>query len=147
MAQEPGRGYYVDVYEQLTALFPDSGYGSGDILKTDKVFDTRNYFGSSMEHAIIEQLQTSGLTAASTVSVLEKGEILRIKQFILPSSANWTNGAENVKAHLINYDVSDSTGLGGYINRGYNLLLPTNGSVQIAGTGSWKGFGVSLNNK
>src|SRR5581483_9459772 len=61
MAQESGKGYYVDVYMQLDGTMPATGYNSLDITNNRQAFDIDSYFSSAMEHGIIEQLQNSNL--------------------------------------------------------------------------------------
>jgi YD repeat-containing protein len=141
MAQEIGRGYYVDVYFELSALHPNSGANPQDVQNMDRAFDLNTYIASAMEHGLIQQLQTNGLVAASTVKILELASTNK-QTIYLANSNNWTSGA-NVRSHLVNYDLTDPfpQGLDSLISRGYSLLLPTNGSVQIAGAGSWAGYG------
>ena len=38
MAQEAGRGYYVDVYLQLDGTFPSTGYNTPDLQNGYQVF-------------------------------------------------------------------------------------------------------------
>ncbi len=137
MAQEGSHGYYIDVYMQLDGLFMDNGVATQDWHRLDKTFDLSSYFSSAMEHGIIEQLQSSGLVAASTVKMLELASTNSLKIY-LASSANWTTGA-NVRSQLVNYDLSY---LDSFINAGDQLFLPQDGSRYVAGTGSWKGYGL-----
>ncbi len=136
MAQESGRGYYVDVYFQYSGMYPNSGANPQDLQNRNKAFDLGGYIGSAMEHGLIEQLQNSGLVAASTVKLLELASTNH-QTIYLANSANWTSGA-NVRSHLVNYNLGSFDTL---ISQGFNLLLPTNGLVQIAGAGSWAGSG------
>jgi len=87
MAQEGSHGYYIDVYMQLDGLFMDNGVATQDWHRLDKTFDLSSYFSSAMEHGIIEQLQSSGLVAASTVKMLELASTNSLKIY-LASSAN-----------------------------------------------------------
>ena len=139
MAQEIGRGYYVDIYFQKSGLYPNSGANSNDIQNRDIAFDLDGYIGSAMEHGLIEELQTNGLVAASTVKILELASTNH-QTIYLANSSNWTTNA-NVRSHLVNYPLTGPNGLDSLINSGCNLLLPTNGLVPIAGTGSWTGCG------
>ena len=140
MAQESGGGYYVDVYLQLVGAFQDGVKDPTDLAyfsqRFNNYFDVSGYIGSSFEHGLIEQLQNSGLTAASTVKILQLANASN-QVIYLANSANWTSGA-TVRNNLINYDTN---ALGSLISQGYSLLLPTNGAIRLAGTGSWTGQG------
>ena len=94
--------------------------------------DLGGYFGSAMEHGMIEQLQSSSLIAASTVKILETANTNH-KAIYLANSANWSV----VQTKLSNYNINDLTTY--LINPGYNVLLPQNGSVTI---GSRTFFGI-----
>ena len=140
MGQESGHGYYVDAYLQASEPISDGGNPSTDFQfinpKTIQFFDLIAYFGSAMEHGIIEQLQSSNLVAASTVKMLEVANANN-QTIYLATSTNWTSGA-NVLGHLVHYD---TTSLGNLISQGYSLLLATNGAINLAGVGSWIGCG------
>lgn len=147
MAQEVGRGYYVDIYCQFDGSFPSGVIPSNpgsvgtvpcvpDYPGHDKVFDVKYYFASAMEHGLIEQLQDSSLVAASTVKILQLANTNKLSIY-LANSADWTNGTD-VRSHLSSYNLGTLDNL---INNGYTLLLPSSGAVRIAGSGSWKGDG------
>ncbi len=138
MGEEAGRGYYVDVYLQLTGTLPNGGVSTADWQGNYQVFDVHSYIASAMEHAIIEQLQDSNLVAASTVKMLDIANS-NSQPVYLASSSDWTSGA-NVRGSLVNYGPTLST-LDGLISSGYILLLPQNGSNHVAGAGSWAGNG------
>ncbi len=138
MAQEAGRGYYVDAYLQLDGTFPGTGWNAPDIQNHNEVFDVGSYFWSAMEHGIIEELQNSNLVAASTVKMIEIAST-NAQAVYLASSANWTSGA-SVRTSLTNYGSTLST-LDGLISSNYTLLLPQNGSNYVAGPGTWAGDG------
>ena len=138
MAQETGKGYYVDVYLQLTGTLPATGANTSDFNNEYQVFDVSSYLASAMEHGIIQQLQDSNLVAASTVKMLDIANS-NSQSVYLASSANWTSGAD-IRGSLVNYGSSLST-LDGLISSGYILLLPQNGSNHVAGATSWAGDG------
>ena len=134
MAQENGKGYYVDVF-MITGGSASSTGQKGDNTsdKQDHEWhDLGGYFGSAMEHGMIEQLQSSSLIAASTVKILETANTNH-KAIYLANSANWSV----VQTKLSNYNINDLTTY--LINPGYNVLLPQNGSVTI---GSRTFFGI-----
>ena len=136
MAQESGRGYYVDVY--LNTESSANNVGQACFYPCDinhgTWCDLYSYFASAMEHGMIEQLQESNLIAASAVKMLELANTNQQAVF-LATSNNWSS----VRGKLSNYTLND---LAIYINAGYQLLLPQNGSVSVSGSSHpWKGFG------
>ena len=133
MAQELGRGYYVDVYEQLSGLYASSGTNFPLVSKT---YDVVSFFGSAFEHGIIEQMQSSNLVASSTVKMLQLANTNGTKVY-LANSGNWSS----VKGNLSNYDKTWVQT--NYIDQGFNLLLPANGAIQVDGAGTWKGYGMA----
>jgi RHS repeat-associated protein len=140
MAQEQGQGYYVDVYLQLDGTLPATSYNTPDIIANHENFDVQSYFYSAMEHAMIEQLQSSNLVGASTVKMIEIAGTNSSQSVYLASSANWTAGA-NIKGNLVGYSSTTLSALGTLIGDGYILLLPQNGTNHVAGAGTWDGYG------
>jgi hypothetical protein len=139
MAQETGKGYYVDVFQQNVAMHPANGtlYAFVHGARTQRAFELDSYFGSAAEHALIEQMQSTNLVAASTIKMIQVANANGQKIFLARSS-NWTSGV-NIRSQLTNYSLSF---LDSHINNSYALLLPQNGQNLVAGAGSWKGFGV-----
>lgn len=135
MAEEAGKGYYVDVYMQETGEFANSGIDTASANNQNAVFDLNSYFGSAFEHGIIEGLQSSNLLAASTVKMIEIANTNHQAVF-LANSANWST----VQGSLKGYDL---TFLGNFISQGYYLLLPQSGTNSVAGGGTWKGYGIA----
>ena len=142
MAQETGRGYYVDVYMQLTGEYPNGGDDTAHIQLSNVQFDLWSFFASALEHGVIEQLQNTNLVAASTVKMLELANT-NGQAIYLASSTNWTTGY-NVQSHLTagTYDSGSLATIGNYISQGYYVLLPQSGSNHVSSTtGSWAGYG------
>jgi RHS repeat-associated protein len=141
MAQEAGRGYYVDVYMQFSGEYPNGGDDAPHIQLSNTHFDLDSFFASSLEHGMIEQLQNTNLVAASTVKMLEIANT-NGQAVYLASSTNWTAGY-NVQSHLANYSTATlNTIYNKYISQGYYVLLPQNGSNHVSSvTGSWAGYG------
>lgn len=135
MAQEFGKGYYIDIYQQLNGGISANGNTTADRANSDRVFELGTYFGSAAEHALIEQLQASNLLAASTVKMLQIGNTNGQRTY-LAHSGNWTT----VQGNLSNYNLNSLKT--NYIDKGYSLLLPANGSNLLAGAGSWAGYGI-----
>ncbi|MEI7733692.1 MAG: transglutaminase domain-containing protein, partial [Verrucomicrobiota bacterium] len=136
MAQEFGKGYYVDVYQQLNGNYPASGEGINDWDRTDRQFDLAGFFGSAAEHGLIEQLQSSNLVAASTVKMLQIGNT-NGQRICLADSNNWAD----VSRFLTNYNATTNF-LKSLVDNGDTLLLPANGSNVLDGAGSWAGYGA-----
>ena len=132
MGQVSGQGYYIDVYGNDPADFPNDGIGATQMARSFQDTDTLVYFASAMEHGVIEQ-QSSNLVAASTVKMLQTGNANHLATF-LATSSNWSS----VKGKLTNWDTN---GLTGYINQGYTLLLTKDGKQYVSGTSGWQGYG------
>ena len=65
MAQETdSKGYYVDVYMQLTGEYPSGGDDTAHVQLANTFFDLGSVFASSLEHGIIEQLQNTNLVGS-----------------------------------------------------------------------------------
>lgn len=135
MAQEAGRGYYIDVYQQLDGMHPANGTESNDWDRFYRNFQAGSYFGSAAEHGLIEQMQSSNLVAASTVKMLQIANGLNQVIYMLDSN-NWAS----YQASLVNYDKPFLKT--NYIDRGYWILLPANGLNSLVSASSWKGFGM-----
>jgi RHS repeat-associated protein len=135
MAQETGNGYYVDIYEQVLGDMPT--YTTNTTYAINQTFQLTSYFASAFEHGIIQELQNSNIVGASTVKMIELASTNNEKIY-LATSTNWTAGAD-VSGNISNYNTS--TLYNTFIVSNYSLLLPQNGSIQIAGTNSWAGSG------
>ena len=145
MSQEQGNGYYVDAYCQLDRWVPNSGVTAADQLRQNQYFDVKQYFGSAMEHAVIEQLNSTGMVAASTMKLLQLANTNQ--NFIyLVNSSNWTAGVKVRNMLTSTYTTAALSALDAAIANGDYLLLPTNGSIQVSGAGSYKGEGYVDNN-
>jgi RHS repeat-associated protein len=136
MAQEPGRGYYVDLFQQSTAHYSRDGRDGLNVPKAAQWFDLSGFFLSAAEHGTIEQLQESNLVAASTVKMLYTANSNGLTNYLVTSS-NWTSGY-NVSSHLTNYGATTST-ISYYVGQGFTFFLPSDGSITLAGAGSWRG--------
>jgi RHS repeat-associated protein len=135
MGQVSGSGYFVDIYGNVTAAVNNIGLNVDfstdyNMVKWD---DMDAFFGSAMEHGMIEQLQSTGLVAASTIKMCQLANANH-EAIYLANSNNWSS----VQTQLTHYTISDLTGV---INAGCTLLLPQNGSVAVNGSGSWTGYG------
>ena len=111
-----------------------TGAASG-LSKTDgrfmKWFDLSGYFGSAMEHGIIEQLQATNLTGFSTVKILEiansSANANEQQSIYLLNSANWGTVSNIFRTGLIfsgSYESINSD-----INSGYTVLVSAGGGI------------------
>lgn len=138
IGQEPANGYKVDIYQQLNGDYPTTGWDLSDWERGDRLFDLGGYFHSATEHAVIEQLQSTNLVAASTIKMLQIANANN-QRIYKANSANWSS----IQASLSHYTSSDLNWFKtNYIDLGRTLLLPANGSNALAGAGSWSGWGV-----
>jgi RHS repeat-associated protein len=135
MGQVAGQGYFVDAFLQHDASFSAAGLNATFSAQEDQVSDLVGYFRSAAEHGVIEQMESTNAPAASTMKLLEIGNTNAQKTF-LASAANWST----VSSQISNYNTSFL--YNNYIANGYYLLLPQNGNLFIAGTGSWHGSGL-----
>jgi RHS repeat-associated protein len=90
-----------------------------------------------MEHGLIEQLQSTNLIGASTIKILELANTNH-EAVYMANSTNWSA----IQGHLINYSAGSLSTIGGLLGSGYTMLIPQNGLTQIAGSGSWSGYGL-----
>ncbi len=135
MAQEAGKGYYVDAYIQLSGDVSVGGADAANLDLQNRYFALDSYFGSALEHGVIEQMQATHLVAASTVKMLQLANT-NGQAVYLASSTNWST----IAGSLIHYDTNSL--FNNFINRGYYLLLPKDGSSFVAGAGTWAGYGL-----
>ena len=136
MGQESGRGYYVDVLFITTGSASSTGQSCDYTCDKNEQewFDQFAYFGSAMEHGMIEQLQSSNLVAGSTVKIIEIANTNH-QAIYIANVTNWPT----VQLKLTNYTIAN---LSVYINAGYTLMLPQNGLTPMgSGTNSWNGHG------
>lgn len=136
MAQESGRGYYVDVYANLQATM-SAGQSTGDGYHDPYALrwaTEEMIFASGMESGMIEQLQSSNLIAASTIKMLQLANTNHQAIYL----ANKTN-SPTIFSQLVNYTYKDLVAL---IDQTDNILLPQIGSNQVAGSSSWGGYGI-----
>lgn len=82
---------------------------------------------------MIEQMQPSNFLAASTIKMLQLANT-NSQAVYLATSNNWSA----ISSHLVNYSSLLST-FSSETSEGYEFLLPQNGAIQIAGSGSWTG--------
>src|SRR5208282_2060612 len=125
------------VYMQLTGEYPSGGDDTPHIQLSNNHFDLNSFFGSALEHSIIEQLQNSNLVAASTMKMLQIANT-NGQAVYLARTANWSS----IQGSLINYGSALTQIYNQFISQGYYVLLPANGSNHVSGaSGSWAGYG------
>jgi RHS repeat-associated protein len=130
MAQE--EGYYVDVKAQVT------GYYSGDFggIAVDAGMKAGSLIGSSLEHAILEQLQGADRSGVSTVKLLQMANANGDKIYRMTAS-----NAASVLADLTNYSSSVKAQFLGSATNGFTQVLPRNGAINA---GQWVGNGYVM---
>jgi len=141
MSQETGYGYYVDIYMATVASISSSNQNDNHSVRW---IDEVCYFGSAMEHGLIEQLQATNLVGASTIKILELANTNH-QAVYLANSTNWSA----ISGKLVNYSANSLNGIYGLMtgaNAGNSVLLPQNGLTQLAGSGSWSGYGLLVHN-
>lgn len=139
MAQEIGKGYYVDVYMNVSGEYPNDGDAGNQIPMANDYFDLWSFFSSAMEHGIIEQLQNSNLVAASTVKMLEIANTNN-EPVYLAYYGNWSS----IQSDLISgsYSAATLAQITSYIEQDYYVLLPQNGTNPVtSAANSWAGYG------
>jgi RHS repeat-associated protein len=138
MSQETGYGYYVDIYMATVASISSSNQNDNHSVRW---MDEVCYFGSAMEHGLIEQLQATNLVGASTIKILELANTNH-QAVYLANSTNWSA----ISGKLVNYSAGSLSSIGGFCSQGNSVLLPQNGLTQLAGSGSWSGYGLLVHN-
>ena len=136
MAEEAGKGYYVDIYMQDSGRQSAGGADAANSDLQNRHIDLTSYFDSALENGLLEQLQSSNLVAASTVKMLEIAST-NGQAVYLASNTNWST----VQGSLSGYDTTSL--YNNYISQGYYLLLPQSGTNQLAGPGTWTGYGIA----
>jgi len=134
MSQESGFGYYVDVYQATTAAMSSSGLNDNHKVRW---LDVSTYFGSAMEHGLIEQMQSSNLVGASTIKILQLANAGH-KAIFLANGTNWSA----ISPLLTNYSAGSLSSIASLVSGGNAVLLPQNGKTAINGSGSWTGYGL-----
>lgn len=134
MAQEKNYGYYVDVYMAEADSTSSSSMTDNHPVRW---LDECGFFGSAMEHGLIEQQQSTNLIGASTVKILELANA-SYHAIYLANTNNWST----IQTNLTNYSSASIKTIGADCASGESVLIPQDGQTQIAGPGSWKGYGM-----
>ena len=129
MAQEAG--YYVDVKAQMMDYYPCE-YGGTSVSAGMKA---GSLLSSSLEHAMLEQLQGADHTGVSTVKLLQMANANGDRIYRL-TSAN----AASVLASLTNYPSAVISQFQTNAAMGLVQVLPRNGAITA---GQWKGNGYA----
>jgi len=142
MSQEKNRGYYVDAYMMLSTIRPTIENPAPGSNVGEKQRGVTAHFGSALEHALIEQMQSSNLVASSTVKMLQIANANPNLKVFLADSNNWASG-RNISGLLYGYDASDLNKFGTKVANGSRILLPENGSQTVTTGGDWNGWGAA----
>jgi RHS repeat-associated protein len=135
--QEKGAGYYFDMFMSYASPAPSAGFDAANNALVTRFAESSGYFGSGLEHGVIEQLQFTNYVAASTVKMLEIA-ITNGEAVFLATPYNWWAGVRDFVAP--NYSSSDLDTFDYLISNGDGLLLPQYGYNWV-GEGTWYGYG------
>jgi len=139
MAQEKGLGYYVDVYAQTSGEISNSGEDAANGEKENREFALNTYFGSALEHGLIEQMQNTNMVGASTIKMLQLANSNGLPVY-LANKSNWSTGV-NIQSKLTGYAGTTLAAIGSQVSAGYEILIPKNGLIKVTGGSGWAGYG------
>ena len=124
-------GYYIDMDLQF-----DGGFSlDGSAGVQTQVYNTSNYYGSAMEHGVLEQLQGTANPVLSTVKLLRLGTGSAGKTYHANSQASWNS----VRPSLVStYSSGDLAKLDLAIGTGGEVLVPQKGNINL---NDWTGAG------
>lgn len=144
MGQEDTQGYYFDIFMWKIGDISAAGVDSTNNARLANYSGVLSYFGSGLEHGVIEQLQNSNYVGASTVKMLEVA-VTNGGVVYLANSSNWQTGP-NIRTNLSGsgsgYGSGDLAFLDTLIAKGDYILIPGYGDYLVAGPGTWGGYGV-----
>jgi RHS repeat-associated protein len=127
MAQEAG--YYVDVKAQVSSYYSSESGG----MAVGAGMKAGSLVASSLEHAILEQLQGADRSGVSTVKLLQMANANGEKIYRMTAS-----NAVSVLAALTNYSDEVKNQFLGSATNGLVQVLPRNGAITA---GQWVGNG------
>ena len=127
VAQEDG--YYIDVPLASSSM----AHRSGNLSKARACFRSSTMLHSALEHAMLEQMQTTNRAAVSTVKLLGLNNSSN-KETFFATSANWST----VRTQLVNYTTAEVARISSYIATNMTAVLPKDGSTRL---GQWLGVG------
>ncbi len=127
MAQEAG--YYVDVKAQVMSYYSNEFGG----MAVDAGMKAGSLVASSLEHAILEQLQGADRSGVSTVKLLQMANANGEKIYRMTAS-----NAVSVLAALTNYPAEVKNQFLASATNGLVQVLPRNGAITA---GQWVGNG------
>ena len=127
--------FFIDIGLQIQGLSSQSGIDSDE-----KAFlALASFFGSAMEHGVMEQLQGASVNAVSTVKMVSLANENNVKIY-QADSTNWSGGG-GVKAQLDNYPAAVLDKVEDVVlNQGGIALIPEEGSQLL---NDWTGYGYA----
>jgi RHS repeat-associated protein len=141
--------YYIDVGLNHSNFLSYSARKSTKLLK----FHVNGYFGSALEHGILQQTQGPSVDALSTVRVIQlanaQGVVLH-----LANSTNWTSVRGVLDDAGNGWPITALDKIGSQItgtvnaNNAATVLVPRRGNIGVTatpGTDKWRGYGYALN--
>jgi YD repeat-containing protein len=112
--------YYVDMGMEIDAYYSRAGNTSAELARENNVFDVAQYFGSPLEHGVIEQMQ--GGEAISTTKILKLNNANHLQ-----TQRTVDSGGEVTLAPPAGTQIT----LGGWTGSGFYVLYPNGDSSQI----------------
>lgn len=125
--------FWIDAHGGLWAMLDKDGSGY-DPERSKARFHAFSY-GSTYEHAIVEQLMGSSVPGISTLKGFELTNTQGGKVFFADSS-NFSTGA-NIRSQLTNYSASQLDEFESELANGGWLLVPEDGQIQV---NQWTGL-------
>ncbi|QJE95267.1 RHS repeat-associated core domain-containing protein [Luteolibacter luteus] len=141
--------FYIDVGLKSSAFLSYSARKSTKLLK----FHVNNYFGSALEHGILEQTQGPSLDALSTVRVIQLANAQSVPLH-LANSSNWTSVRNLLDDAGNGWPVTALDKIASQITGAVNtdnaatVLVPRRGNIGMMATPAtdkWRGYGYALN--
>ena len=138
VAQE--EGLYIDVMGQLFGMIS----GTSDPEAQYKNFAAAMFYGSAMEHGVLDQLQNT--PAASTVGLISRANALVPvgKVFVMRNIADYNTLRSQSTPQLSGYSTADRQTFKDTLNAGGTVVCPANADLKLNPTDLWHGAGYVL---
>ena len=129
-------GFYIDIPMSVSGAHTRSANEAGE----DFHFTSKSFYGSALEHSILEQLGGPGTKAASTVKLLTLANDLGDKIYHLTRS-----NYPSINGQLINHTPQSLAIIQTYLDTGQDIgqsaFVPENGIISV---NQWQGTGFLL---
>lgn len=119
----------IDIPFLFNSLIGQDGSVNNEL--TQRAFIAQTMLGSSLEHAVFEQMSdpASPLNATSTVDMFNHVQLNAVS-VLRSTPAEWTTGP-NIRSQLNGYNAADLNLADQLINAGFSLVLPNQGDNTI----------------